>query len=215
MYQTVWVSVKVEVVHFTTSYGEFLQSQNWAKITKMVARSYNYHVQAIRHIRQLLSTDLATTPACSLILSMLDYCNSLLPWVPTGSISTLQRVQNNAVRIVLQAPRRSHARSLLRQLHWLPVHNRIDYKLAVMTYKTHHSSTRHISVDTSSCASLHVPYAYRTFDKPTIRTEFAKHSFRYSAPSVWNSLPTQIVNSNSLTTFKCRLKSHFFTLAFD
>ena len=44
-----------------------------------------------------------------------------------------------------------------------------------------------------------------------VRTEFAKHFFWYSAPFVWNSLPTQIVN----TTFKSRLKSHFFTLTFD
>ena len=46
-------------------------------------------------------------------------------------------------------------------------------------------------------------------DKPTIRTEFAKRSFRYSATSVWNLFPTQTVNSNSLTTFRSRLKSHF------
>jgi len=98
----------------------------------VVARSCNYHMQAIHHIHHLWSTDLTTTVVCSLILSRLDYCNSLLHGAPTDSISTLQRVQNNTTRIVLQAPRRSHARPLLRQLHWLPVHHRIDYKLAVM-----------------------------------------------------------------------------------
>jgi len=57
----------------------------------------------------------------------------------TSSIHTLQSVQNNAARIVLQAPRRCHANAnpLLRQLHWLPVRHRINYKLAVMTYKIH------------------------------------------------------------------------------
>jgi len=39
-----------------------------------VARACNYHVQAIRHIRHL-TTELALTLACSLILSRLDYCN--------------------------------------------------------------------------------------------------------------------------------------------
>ena len=43
-----------------------------------VARSCNYHSQAIRHIRYLLSTELAVTLACSLILTRLDYCNSVL-----------------------------------------------------------------------------------------------------------------------------------------
>jgi len=90
-----------------------------------VARSCNYHSQAIRHIRHLLSTELAVTLACSLILTRLDYCNSLLYGVPASGIHVLQRVQNNAARIVLQAPRRSHAQPLLRTLHWLPGQHRI------------------------------------------------------------------------------------------
>jgi len=48
----------------------------------------------------------------------------------------LQRVQNNAARIVLQASRRSYAKPLMRQLHWLPVQHRIDYKVSVLTYMT-------------------------------------------------------------------------------
>jgi len=156
-----------------------------------VARSCNYHAQAIRHIRHLLSTDLATTLACSLILSRLDYCNSLLHGAPTGSE---RRVQNNSQ----DRPAGSEAIActairLLRQLHWLPVHHRNDYKLSVMTYKINRSSSpaylsRHIKLHQSarSLRSSDVPL----LDKPTIRTEFAKRSFRYSAPSVWNSLPT-------------------------
>jgi len=42
-----------------------------------------------------------------------DYCNSLLHSSHNSSIQTLQRVQNKAVMIVLQAPRRCHANPLL------------------------------------------------------------------------------------------------------
>jgi len=101
-----------------------------------VTRSCNFHAQAIRHIRHLLSTDLAQTLAFSLILTRLDYCNSVLYGAPVSSIQKLQRVQNNTTRIVFQAPRRSHAKPLMRQLHWLPVQHRIDYKVSVLTYKT-------------------------------------------------------------------------------
>ena len=54
-----------------------------------------------------------------LILSRIDYCNAVLHGAPSYSIKKLQRVRNNAARIVLEAPRRSHASPLLRTLHWL------------------------------------------------------------------------------------------------
>jgi len=81
----------------------------------VVIRSCNFHAQAIRHICHLLSTDLVHTLACSLILARLDYCNSVRYGMPVSCIQKLQRLQNNAARIVLQAPRRSHAKPLMRQ----------------------------------------------------------------------------------------------------
>jgi len=83
----------------------------------------------------------AQTLACSLILSRIDYCNAVVHGAPTGIIQKLQRVQNNAARIVLQASRRSHAKLLLHQLHWLPVQQRITHKLAVLTNKVRSTST--------------------------------------------------------------------------
>jgi len=74
-------------------------------------------------------------PACSLILSRIDYCNAVLHGAPSYSIKKLQQVQNNAARIVLEAPRRSHGSPLLRTLHWLPVQQRIQYKVALLTFK--------------------------------------------------------------------------------
>ena len=71
----------------------------------------------------------------------IDYCNAVLHGAPTDTIQKLQRVQNNAGLIVLQASRRSHAKPLLHQLHWLPVQQRITCKLAVLTYKVQSTST--------------------------------------------------------------------------
>jgi len=184
-----------------------------------VARSCIYHSQAIRHIRHLLSTELAVTPACSLILSRLDYCNSVLYGAPASNIQVLQRVQNNAARIVLQAPRRSHAQPLLRELHWLPIQYRIEYKVAVLTFKSRSSATaptylsRHIKARVSerTLRSSGVPLLY----KPFTRTDFARQAFRCSAPTVWNSLPETIISVDSLSVFKSRLKTYFFRKAFE
>jgi len=159
-----------------------------------------------------------STLARSLILTRLDYWNSLLHGSHASSIQTLKRVQNNAARILLQAPRRCRANPLLRQLHWLPVRHRIKYELAVMTYKIHSTGlpaylSNHINprestrkLRSSDTLLLTVPFT---------RTELAKRAFRCSSPSVWNSLPSFITNSGSLATFRYGLKTYFFRLSFD
>jgi len=185
---------------------------------QVIAGSCNYHAQAICHIRHLLTTELPTTLACSLILTRLDYCNSLLHGAPTSSIRKLQRVQNNTTRIILQAPRRSDAWPLLCQLHRLSVRYRIDYKLAVMTYKVSTTATptylsRHLTLRQPAriLRSSDVPLLI----KPFTRTDFAKAALRHSAPTVWNSLPKSVTNCDSMPVFKCRLKTYFSCLAFN
>ena len=94
---------------------------------------YSRHVnsiRAIRHVRHLLPESTALTLACSLINSRLDYCSALLYGAPVSTISKLQRVQNNAAHVVVASSRRCDAKPLLRQLHWLPVRQRILYKTA-------------------------------------------------------------------------------------
>ena len=65
---------------------------------------------------------------CSLVLSRLDYCNSILSRSPKCLIQKLQRVQNPAARITLRMPRTEHTPHL-RMLHWLPILSRIGDKI--------------------------------------------------------------------------------------
>jgi len=54
---------------------------------------------------------------------------------PVAVVEKLQRVQNNVARVICQQRRCVHARPLLKSLHWLPVQQRIQYKIAVITHK--------------------------------------------------------------------------------
>ena len=63
-------------------------------------------------------------------------------------------------------------------------------------------------------AELYVQPPFRLLDKPFMRTDFSKHAFRFSAPTVWNSLPQTVLISDSLTVFKSRLKTFLFNQAF-
>ena len=104
----------------------------------LVCRACNYHLWSLRHIRNFLTVDMAlmaNTIACSMVGSSLDYCNSILYKTTKANITKLQRVQSSLARVVLQMPRRTHVDDLLAQPHWLPVSYRIEYKIAVITYK--------------------------------------------------------------------------------
>jgi len=70
------------------------------------------------------------------ISSRLDYCNSLLYVISVSLLRRLQSIQNAAARFSTAASRRDHISAVLRSLHWLPVKQRVDYKLATLVYKS-------------------------------------------------------------------------------
>jgi len=112
----------------------------------------------------------------------------------------------------------TNATPQLKSLNWLPVQQRIQFKLAVVTYKVKstkmpaylHSLLRE-RVPTRTLRS-----SSRTLlDVTRIKTSYGQRAFRVSAPNTWNSLLVDIQMAYSLTIFKKRLKTFLFSAAFD
>ena len=80
-------------------------------------------------IRHLLTVNATKTLLSAFILSKLDCCNSLLCGSSQFILDKLQRGQNSASRLVMKSCKCDHVQPLLRSLHWLPVHSRIDHKI--------------------------------------------------------------------------------------
>ena len=102
-------------------------------VIKICQTAY-FQLMRISLIRRFLAVDAAKTLDTSHILSQLDYCNCLLMGTPNSVIQPLQKIQNFAARLVLLAPRHHHATPLLEKLHWLPISERIKYKVACMCF---------------------------------------------------------------------------------
>ena len=111
------------------------------RITSVV-RSCNYQIHALWHIMNLIDRDTANRIAGSIVCSRLDYYNAILYGVTEFNISRLQWVQKSLARTVCTAQYRSSCAGLRRFLHWLPVKERITYKVAAMTFKADFATNR-------------------------------------------------------------------------
>jgi len=76
----------------------------------------------------------ARTVSCSIIGSMLDYCNSLFVGTSKSNLIKLQRVQNTLERVTLRQGMFDRITPILEELHWLSVEKRITFKLSTLSY---------------------------------------------------------------------------------
>ena len=124
-----------------------------------------------------------------------------------------------AARLILNLDFFSSISLAFRFLHWLPIKERINFKILLLTYKAliglapsylyEMLSLRpnHYSLRSSNSCILYVP---RTRCKT-----LGDRSFSASAPKLWNALPSYIKESNTVATFKSRLKTHIFNRLYN
>ena len=182
-----------------------------------VCRASYFHIRALRHVRESLPDNVAKTVACSIVGSRIDYCNALLVGMSDSNFKKLQRVQNTLARVLLRLSRSDHITPALIELHWLPVKYRVTFKLATLTFKTLQSGQPTYLRD---LVQIYEPVrSLRSSNKRLLcidrsRTVIASRSFKHSSATVWNSLPVDIRDCNTVDTFKRNLKTYLFKLAF-
>ena len=124
-----------------------------------------------------------------------------------------------AARLVLGLSPRDHVSSALVELQWLPVCYRIQFKLGVLMYMAHNGQSPTYISDTLTPVSRGPARDGRlrsadTTDYlvPRTRSKLGERAFCVSGPLVWNSLPESLQTVDCITTFRRRLKTHFFNL---
>jgi len=146
--------------------------------------------------------------------------NSVIYRASAGHIQPLQNVLNVAQRIILHKRKFDRITADVRdQLHWLPVQQRIEYKVCVLVYKCLHQaaptylSELCTSVSRSTSRSHLRSAARGDLAVPRSRTStYGQRSFTVSGPTLWNSLPLNVRDSSlTLTQFCTRLKTVLFS----
>jgi len=150
------------------------------------------HKQRVRLVKQTVLKQVIT----SLIMSHIDYCNSLLINLPTSTTVPL-RVQNDVAWLVLGLDCRAHITPALKQLHWLPVPYRLQFKIATLIHQIYHRHCPQYLVNLVSFTSDAAGQCLRsTATKVAVsvrtRTNLGRRAFLVAGPSVWNSLPSSL-----------------------
>ena len=113
----------------------FDQTLSLDKHENLICKSALFHLRNIVKVREYLTVKSTKTLVHAFVTCRLDNCNSLLTGSPKYLITKLQRIQNCAACLVAQQPRAAHVSPILKALHWLPVDQRIVFKILLLTYK--------------------------------------------------------------------------------
>ena len=106
-------------------------------------------------------------------------------------------------------------------LHWLPISQRITFKIALMVFDCSRGrcpkyfSDVYIPVHTVTARSRLRSAVHGDLVDTRVRSRFGCHSFRVSGPTIWNDLPVDIRSTDIIREqFKRSLKIWLFECAY-
>jgi len=180
-----------------------------------VCHSGYYHLRQLRPLTRSLSSTAAKTVVHAFMASRLDYCNALLYGVSDKLMRRLQSVQNAAARLVTGVQCCEHITPILRQLHWLPMRQHVLFKITVLVFQCLAGQAPSYLSDDYQPISNFQPRRLRSSDSLTCVVRHAHDTygdrcFATAAPLVWNSLPAELQQCDSLMQFKRCLKTFLF-----
>ena len=168
-------------------------------------KTARHSLRNISRVRRSLTTEATTTLIQAYVSSRLDYCNSLLQGSPAYLVKRIQKVQNYAARVIRQVPKHDHITPILRDLHWLPVMQRIEFKTLLYVFKALNGQAPSYITD------LLTPYVpsrnLRSSQKNWLRepsyqlSSYGGRTFMAAAPRLWNILLESIKQASSMDIF--------------
>ena len=138
--------------------------------------------------------------------------------LPDSQIVKLQRVQNTCARLICNLPNFAHVTPLLTELHWLPIRQRIEFKMLMIVYKALNGQAPSYIIELLNFKSQTHGHDLRSTQDtlalqiPQIRTKvtLGDRSFFCVTPRLWNKLPVDIRKSKTLESFKSKVKTYLF-----
>ena len=188
-----------------------------------ICHSSFYQLRQLRTIRKLLSMEASMALVHAFVASRLDYCNSLLYGISNELLHRLQSVLRSAARLVMRKRKFDPISDDMRDiLHWLPISQRIQYKVALLVFKClrgqappYLSESLSLIADNPSLRHLRSAVHGNLVVPRTRTARLGKRNFFVAGPMLWNSLPSELKQNNiTMDLFKSKLKTFLFEKAY-
>ena len=208
-----------DAVKFVWNLGFFMDSEmkNGTHINKLKSSLYVI-LKNIARIRPLLDKETTKILVQTIVLSKMDYCNSLLLGTADYKINKLQKLQNMGCRIIFGLHKYDHLSDCMKDLHWLKIKQCIQYKTAVLTYKCiNKTAPKYLQDLIMMQAPRPNMHSEANAKLPILcanTSQVRDSSFTMQAPHIWNALPGAIRKAATLDLFKKQLKTHLFREAY-
>ena len=187
------------------------------QVAKMCQKTF-LNIKNIAYIRKNLSKNDTKTVVNALVIPHLDYGNAVLTGISAKNIRKLQVAQNSAARLIERLRKFDRISHIRKDLHWLPIQARIDYKVIYLTWKTLNNQApkylRDMIKDTTHVRNMR-SNNQRNLDMQRCINNYGTRAFSVIAPKLWNKLPVDIKNIKENHIFKKRLKTHLFKLHYE
>ena len=138
--------------------------------------------------------------------------------IPETTLCRLQKIQNKAARIITRTKTTDHIHPILKDLHWLPIKQRIEFKILCMAFKSlHQCSPSYLSELIQIYAPSRTLRSATSYilNVPRSRTLLGDRAFSICAPKLWNNLKEAVKFSPNIHQFKRRLKASFFSKVYQ
>ena len=196
----------------------FNNELNLDKHINLIRQTTTAQLFNLRRLRPYMNTTTTTLLIHSLIISRLQYCNSLLATVNKDKIKHFDRIINRSIRLIYRLSRNDYSTSVteLRQrLNWMTTTDSIDYKLLTilkktLTYEQPHALRLSLNIKSNNRQLRTSDLTILTL--PTTNSKYGKKRFSSIASYKWNRLPKQLLSPTiSPNSFKRKLKSFLLT----
>ena len=118
-------------------------------------------------------------------------------------------------------PKFTHISPYLKELHWLPVKFRIEFKITILTLQAIHGLAPEYLCELVRIKEQSV-YHLRSSEEIILLqppekslTRLGDRAFQFAAARLWNRLPKDLKPLNSIGNFKKQLKTYLFKIAYD